>query len=636
MGEKGAKEEKSPHLHQLYLKIGMKIRNYLINLSLIAIVVIIATAFSKKTYVTMPTANTNLPNILNEYVQVVIEDTGNIGAAGRFSVGTIKGDPETSDDDNKKILYGHPDPWSSWTTVRIDGTDQYFGNGGEWKVSPAKEKEKLIAEYEYDDITVCQELSIENGYTTGREDTCKILYKITNNDNKSHDVGLRIMLDTMLGSNDGAPFYTMDVGEITCDTRWSKDIAQSCQVFDSLTSPTITGLVEFTGLGYNDPDKVILGYWPLAGTWDYPFDEDRSFLDNNGDGVIDGSSPDSDSAVFAYYNPVKISAGRSKTYAIRIGIGELIRMTWGPFVIGIMAPRNFQFKSSGDDYQYLPSPFNVVAFVQNTSNSTVRKAKLEINLHENMKLESGERAVKYIEKKHDTKAIPPDYIATLGWNLENYGRVIGESCYSITISCENVDEDPASLVVPITVEGCANALFGHITDSRGKPASGVVLKAKKDGAVIAKCRSSSRGTYFIGDLDPGVYEITAMSDDYQGCSFVHTVTRDASKSTSANATLNAASDSPSKNLNLLIYPNPAQQEKNISIKFDTPSAGEAKIRIFNSAGRLIDSFVRDVSNGGSQIIRWNTRKCANGVYFCQVRFGSNTETEKFAVLRLER
>lgn len=607
----------------------MKKNKFIYNCILPAIFAFALTGFVKKADMVSISAETSLPNISNDCIQIVITDFG------RFTMGTIEGDPDNKKDDNKKILYGHPYPSTSWTTVRIDGSSDTFGIGGTWDIPPKKENDKLIASYKYGNIVVKQELSIETGFSTNRKDSGQILYTITNNDSIPHDIGLRIMLDTMLGSNDGAPFYALGTGDITHDTKFSTTVPQCAQVFDSLSDPTIMGLLEFSGFGYDAPDELILGYWPdaIASGWDYSFDQDKSFLDHNNDGIIDGTCPDSDSAVMVYYNPVSFSPGTSKTYAVRLGLGEIKRLEWGPFVIGISAPSVFKFHCLGNDYEYLPNPFNVIAYVQNKSNSTVEKAKLKLNLHENFELEAGESVIKHIEKDEGAGSIPAGYVDMIDWEVETHGRVIGKSFYSVTVSCENVDEEPASITYPVIIEGCAGALFGRVTDTKGRPISGVTIKAMLNAALAGTVITSLNGTYFIGNLSTGEYEVLVISDDYPDYSFYHTVSESADKSSTANAVLNA--DTNLNNLNVFCYPNPVKQEKNINIHFTTPKSGEVTIRIFNAAGRLIDKFSRHISSSGEHFISWNIENCSNGVYFCQVKFGSSVKSGKFAILKLK-
>lgn len=60
------------------------------------------------------TSNNNA--LSNEFIEAVVNQSN-----GRFSIGTTGGNPDLSSDDGKILLYGHPNPGTSYTTVNIDG-----------------------------------------------------------------------------------------------------------------------------------------------------------------------------------------------------------------------------------------------------------------------------------------------------------------------------------------------------------------------------------------------------------------------------------------------------------------------------------------------------------------------------------
>ena len=65
---------------------------------------------------------------------------------------------------------------------------------------------RLITEYETALSKITQHLSFIRNPNTQVEDTALIEYIIQNTSSSTQNIGLRIMLDTKLGSNDGAPF----------------------------------------------------------------------------------------------------------------------------------------------------------------------------------------------------------------------------------------------------------------------------------------------------------------------------------------------------------------------------------------------------------------------------------------------
>src|SRR5262249_12578881 len=62
-------------------------------------------------------------------------------------------------------------------------------------------------ESEFGRIRIIQSVEVIRGEQTGVYDTALITYHIWNRDRTPHTVGLRVLLDTFVGSNDGVPFY---------------------------------------------------------------------------------------------------------------------------------------------------------------------------------------------------------------------------------------------------------------------------------------------------------------------------------------------------------------------------------------------------------------------------------------------
>lgn len=88
-------------------------------------------------------------------------------------------------------------------------------------------------------IQVWQVLSITRSSTTGLMDTAQIEYHVENTDTETHWVGLRLMLDTMLGANDGAPFRVEDRALTTDTVYYAQNMPEFWQAFDSLSSPQV-------------------------------------------------------------------------------------------------------------------------------------------------------------------------------------------------------------------------------------------------------------------------------------------------------------------------------------------------------------------------------------------------------------
>lgn len=149
-------------------------------------------------------------SIWNEFIKIVVSDRY---PGSNLTIVNTGGLPEIQVDDGKDLVFGHSSPYSSFTTIRVDGQDFIYGSAnGDLIMAPQKSPDgKSIARvWNLGNLEITQRISLvkstwsKNQY----EDTAEIRYIVLNNDGVSHQVGLRILLDTMLGSNDGAPIKT--------------------------------------------------------------------------------------------------------------------------------------------------------------------------------------------------------------------------------------------------------------------------------------------------------------------------------------------------------------------------------------------------------------------------------------------
>lgn len=154
----------------------------------------------------------------------------NVLENGHFSFGTTGGNPDNPKDDNKRLLYGFPGGSTSYTTIRIDDSSYvYSPTQNEFNADDKNNTSNAV----YSDVDVQQVLSIAKNPATGNDDLIEVKYIVTNKSDVEKNVGLRIMMDTMLGGNDHAPFRVPQYGSITTETEYTgDDIPQFWQAFD--------------------------------------------------------------------------------------------------------------------------------------------------------------------------------------------------------------------------------------------------------------------------------------------------------------------------------------------------------------------------------------------------------------------
>lgn len=229
--------------------------------------------------------------ISNDYIQCAIQSSGN------FTIGTADGDC---------LLFDHPDGMTSQTLIRIDERDYIFDDliTDITKIS----NEKCVITAKVDDVEVQQILQIENNPSTTRKDLISIQYQCTNRSTEKKNIGIRIMMDTMLGENDGSPFK-INGDPVTREREYrGEGIPKIFQAMNSLKDPNIVA----TGyLYYNQaerPDKVQFASWTDI------HDSDWEYVVNTSQTILH------DSALAVYFDEEPLAAQKTKTVVTRYGV----------------------------------------------------------------------------------------------------------------------------------------------------------------------------------------------------------------------------------------------------------------------------------------------------------------------------
>jgi hypothetical protein len=284
--------------------------------------------------------------------------------------------------DGKVRLTYHFEGASNNTCVRIDGQEYLlgspppYGGRGQWIKTneplgnaedgpPDKPVRKRIGRrsvylFEESKIQVTQIVEVipddqateldYNGKKQELRPLNKVLvrYVLENTDNKEHKVGLRFLLDTFIGANDGVPFTIPGVSGL-CDTFLEFDQAKGQKIPDfiqALERPDIAdpGIVAHLSLrlpGLEVPERVTLGCWPQRFLKDNPKVKDVPGIANVKDHLTrwdvplvsmqqatdrEASDPAvkivPDSAVVMYWNPKPLQPKETRTLGFVYGLGD--------------------------------------------------------------------------------------------------------------------------------------------------------------------------------------------------------------------------------------------------------------------------------------------------------------------------
>lgn len=373
----------------------------------------------------------------NSYIEYYVRSNG------RFTIGTTGGDPDNPNDNYKKLTYGHPGSSTSYTTMKIDGSNYiYYPN----TQAPTPNEPNLTStsESRMNNVSVKQELSIVKNTSTERDDVVQIKYIVKNNDTINHNAGVRIMLDTMLGGNDGAPFRIPGIGSVTKELELTgNNIPEYWQAFDNLLNPSVVSNGSLLRAVRNQPDKVQFAYWPYIynASWDYTV-KTNSYLT-------------SDSAVAVYWNPKTLAPGETREYVTYYGLSELQGEIGSNLAVSVAGASSVEVT----DGKYNPNPFTVTSYVMNTGYSLAGNVKARIDLPEGLKLAAGQQSevllgnLAYMQEKQ------------LSWKLEilpaNTQRTL---TYTVTVTADG--KDPVMVSRTIDIPSLAVAYDAEIREGQ--------------------------------------------------------------------------------------------------------------------------------------------------------------------------
>ena len=247
------------------------------------------------------------------------------------------------------------------TVAKIDGNDFAFGfapDHGKWALgsekgkdvspatwSPPKNMDKYGGKtrtFEFSNgIFITQTVTVEPGdpvqIASGEYKrlltNCLVRYKIHNRDPKrTHSVGLRVLMDTCIGNNDGVPFTFPGVSEVVSTKRdfQGPDVPDFVQVLErpSLRDP---GIILQLNLRFSDklepPSRFQLTRYPTnnqnpdkrtLNKWEVPL------VDMRLPGELEG-----DSSVVIYWDPKDLGPNKKRELAFTYGLGNVSVSTGG-------------------------------------------------------------------------------------------------------------------------------------------------------------------------------------------------------------------------------------------------------------------------------------------------------------------
>ncbi len=362
----------------------------LIRMFQMSVKTILAIAFFMILSVFFPVgSHADVSSVSNDFIKLIVNDGPE--DLGRFSVETTGGDLQRPNDDHQPLIYGYPTPWTSYTTVLIDDQPYIFGG------SSSKHQKRVVTPLQFGRVvsqnvfadrieTVCQfpgsilvkqTIQFSRNASTRVQDTALISYSVKNEDSRGHRVGIRILLDTKLGSNDGAPFRIGPYA-VESEIAYTKStLFDYWQAFDSLSTPNVIAQGTLTDARYNvtAPDRVYLVNWGtlFSSPWAFQYHQNRPF-------VREGEL-EKDTSLALYFDPILVAADSTRTVQTLYGLGG-VQLAGGELSLGVSGPSEL-FSSS-------KTPFLMMVYLRNTSQFLSKDTTIKLNLPSGFKTETGQ------------------------------------------------------------------------------------------------------------------------------------------------------------------------------------------------------------------------------------------------------
>lgn len=308
---------------------------------------------------------------------------------------------------------------SNNTCVRIDGYEYHFGgreSGTRW----VREKGKTIKEVEVPGkdknrawqsswevdlhrIRVTQTVEIVVGEMTRLYDTALIRYQITNKDRTQHTVGLRVLLDTYIGANDGVPFYIPPTQEkperfvSTVELFAQKDIPEFVQALETGDLNDKEATLAVVGLklkGFEPIERMVICRWPSEnGGGEARWGTGKSA--QNGDWLyepMDKNPNAKDSALVLYWAQANMRPNETRDLAFTYGLGRIVSDQSG---------KTGEDKTGGKMRLFCPraslkKPFVATAYIK----AVDPEQMVTIMLPSGISLADGEKAEKKVPQKN--------------------------------------------------------------------------------------------------------------------------------------------------------------------------------------------------------------------------------------------
>ncbi len=304
------------------------------------------------------------------------------------------------------------------TCIKVNDSERLFGLGiGQWGHDETGRVLKLrdigrvknrhwisVWTYPLEGLSITQEVEIVRGEQTGLLDTCLVKYTLENRGKATPTVGLRVMLDTYIGANDGVPFLIPGEQHLltTMRTFGPKDMPDSISALER-PDPKDPGTVAHMGLklqGLEPIEKMEICRWPGPNVhWDIKPEP-----------MTNAEGGQGDSCVVLYWPYQKMEPSEKRVVGFTYGLATVSSSDTSAGRLGLMA--HGSTRPGGT--------FTVTAYVKGAQAGQ----KVSIELPENLTLAEGQAAEQTIAADQAGKD------AQVSWRVQ-VGKQLGDQTITV-------------------------------------------------------------------------------------------------------------------------------------------------------------------------------------------------------------
>lgn len=389
-----------------------------------------------------------------------------VGADGRFNMGVQDASGQWD------LSYRWPgDPSTSITSLRIDGVDYVYGTDGTNTVAPS-DIDALTnrSTWWIGDVEVTQDVQIIQDAQGNPTDAARISYQIHNIGSVAHTVGTRVMIDTEINTNDGAPFRVPGDGIITSEREYSGSaIPDFFQVFSTIEDSLHVAAGTLRD-GTTLPDRFVIAAWPgiRSTAYDYTINPAMSITN--------------DSAYAVYWNPADLAPGETRTVSTIYGLSTFNADLRPPLALAVSAPQRLSVVG----YQYGGNPFSVIGTLLNNGTATAENVQVTLDLTQSpeLQLAAGSSATQIIGQ------LTVGAQTQVSWSVQATPQTTARTvAYSVHATADATD--PKTVTVSTILPDLQLPVRVRILDATGQPVHTLALNAdgwpvlNADGGAVA-------------------------------------------------------------------------------------------------------------------------------------------------------